>query len=109
MEVDFSSTNDENNESLRPDVKLPQPGGQLNFTTPINPGLAPNFGLAILILGGGVLLVLLVCFCVDLFVVYVCCVVESPLKRYNEEQARRPSSKKKKKTRKKSEIGTAAL
>ena len=52
--------------------------------------------MAILILGGGAFLVMAVCFCIDLLMVYICCVAESPLKKYNEEQARTPSSRKKK-------------
>ena len=55
-----------------------------------------SFGMAILILGGGAFLVMMVCFCIDLLMVYICCVAETPLKKYNEDQARSPSRKKKK-------------
>jgi len=59
-----------------------------NMTQPRHPDMSPEFGLAFLILGGAVILVFLVCACIHFIMVYVCCILDSPLRRYNERAAR---------------------
>jgi len=59
-----------------------------NNTMARHPDMSPKFGLAALILGGAVIIILLVCACIDLIMVYVCCIYNSPLRRYNEKNSR---------------------
>ena len=99
MQVGFSTNTDD----FRSDFsRLNRSSHQTNRTGTYsaNSEIASNFGLAVLILGTGALLVILVCCFIDLMMVYICCVVESPFRRYHEEQARTPSGKRKKKNRK---------